>query len=185
MNYKGKAFISCSVRNEDAKFVDFVERILKSNSIEPIGTVGWHSVSPVPIADGMKGNMGEADFLVVVATPRYFQKDIVSGVKKNGVSEMIHVESGMAHMANILIVVFVKEGTDVGSFLPGVTQYITLSGELDDFYSKLNHIRVLLDNVWAKALENDKISLGKVLLYGLAGYGLYKFLKGILLKEEE
>lgn len=49
---------------------------------------------------------------------------------------MVHVETGMAFMANKPVVVFVQEETNVGSFIPNIIQYITLNGDYDDFKNK-------------------------------------------------
>lgn len=92
--YAAKAFVSCSLRKEDEPFVEFVERILLHCQIKPMGTVGRHSIAPVPIVEQMKKNIPLADFLVVVATPRYVQRDMANSSKSlYGLSEIIHVEA--------------------------------------------------------------------------------------------
>jgi len=45
-NYVAKAFLSCSLRSEDRKFVILVSDILKSFNIQPFGTVEMLTASP-------------------------------------------------------------------------------------------------------------------------------------------
>jgi hypothetical protein len=144
-----KAFVSCSLRHEDKTFVDFVESILLSNGIEPFGTVGRYSASPTNPVQLMKENIHLADIAVIIATPRYEQKDVSSGIIKHGPSEMIHSEAVMAYMANKPVVVIAKDGTDVGGFIPNITQFIILDGSLEDYYSK----RLLLQSLLLNACE--------------------------------
>ena len=142
-----KAFVSCSLRHEDTPFINFIERILRFNGVTPMGTVGRHSAAPVNPAELIKQNVHDSDIVVIVATPRYMQKDLQSGKIVYGFSEMIHVEAGIAFMSGKPVIVFVKEGTDVGSFLPNITQYITLNGLLSDFTKKQLLIKSLFTKV--------------------------------------
>lgn len=61
---------------------------------------------------------------------------------------MIHVETDMAYMAGKPVVAFVQEGTDVGNFLPNVTQYIILNGQQADLSSKWSLINSLILNAY-------------------------------------
>ncbi|MEO2052197.1 MULTISPECIES: hypothetical protein [unclassified Allomuricauda] len=179
--YAAKAFVSCSLRKEDEPFVEFVERILLHCQIKPMGTVGRHSIAPVPIVEQMKKNIPLADFLVVVATPRYVQRDMANSSKSlYGLSEMIHVEAGMAYMLGKPVVVFVKQGTAVGSFLPNVTQYITLDGTVRNLQEQGHQISQLLKNAVeqirkAKETEDQK-SFWRMVRNGLAIVGGIKVL---------
>lgn len=172
-----KAFISCSLREEDKPFVDFIERILKSHKIMPFGTVGKYSTSPENPVELMKKNIPIADFIVICATPRYIQKDLQTGIISYGLPEMVHVETGMAFMADKPVIVFVQEGTNVGSFIPNITQYVTLNGEYEDFNNKKNQVFSLLNNVFnmIKNIKNNEQmkTLGKIALWSLAIYGGY------------
>jgi len=147
--YLARAFISCSLRTEDKPFIEFIERILMAYKILPFGTVGKFSAAPTNTSELMKKNIPLADFVVIVATPRYFQKDLQADRISLAISEMLHVESGMAFMADKPLVVFVQEGTNVGNFIPTVTQYITLSGEQSDLNEKWQLIGVLLNNTYS------------------------------------
>ena len=135
-----KAFISCSLREEDKPFVELIEKILKKSKIRPFGTVGRFSVSPENPVELMKKNIPQADFVVICATPRYLQKDLHNDTITYGLPEMVHVETGMAFMADKPVVVFVKDGTDVGSFIPNITQYVTLNGEYSDYLKKRRQV---------------------------------------------
>lgn len=183
------AFLSCSLRQEDRSFVNYIERILHAHSINPIGTVGYHSASPTSTAELMKKNIPLADFVVIIATPRYLQKDINLGNSTNGISEMLHVEAGMAHMANKPVVVFVQDGTDVGNFLPTITQYITLNGEQSDLEQKWPQINSLIkhscDIVRQKKTEAQNKSLWNALTAGLAIFGGISLLNSIGTEEDE
>lgn len=179
--YAAKAFVSCSLRKEDEPFVEFVERILLHCQIKPMGTVGRHSIAPVPIVEQMKKNIPLADFLVVVATPRYVQRDMANSSKSlYGLSEIIHVEAGMAYMLGKPVVVFVKQGTAVSSFLPNVTQYITLDGTVRNLQEQGHQISQLLKNAVeqirkAKETEDQK-SFWRMVRNGLAIVGGIKVL---------
>ena len=168
-------FLSCSLREEDRPFVNYVEQILVKHNIQPIGTVGYYSAAPTNTAEHMKKNIPLADFVVIVATPRYIQKDMNSGKTSQGLSEMVHVETGMAYMANKPVVVFVQEGTNVGNFLPTITQYITLNGKQIDLQNKWNLINSLLNNAYNIVLniksKNANKSFLNVLKTGLAIVG--------------
>ncbi len=169
------AFISCSLRNEDEKFVTFIEKILRHCKVEPMGTVGRHSIAPVPVVDLMKKNIPLADFLVVVATPRYVQRDMTRGGISQGLSEMIHVEAGMAYMLEKPVVVFVKEGTAVGNFLPNITQYITLDGSNKNVQQQWPLIVKLLSEAINQAKQKkdaeEQKRFGRMLTNGLAILG--------------
>lgn len=178
-NYVATAFLSCSLRQEDRPFINYIERILKSHSIKPIGTVGLFSAAPTNTAEHMKKNIPLADFVVIVATPRYLQKDIKTGKLSYGLSEMVHVETGMAYMAGKPVVVFVQEGTDVGNFLPNVTQYIVLNGKQEDLQMKWSLINSLIRNAYnlVRQLKEQAAnnSFWSALTTGFAIFGAIKF----------
>ncbi len=181
--YAARAFVSCSLRLEDRPFVDYIERILLAYNIEPFGTVGKYSASPENPAVLMKTNIPNADFVIICATPRYLQKDLHTGRLSYGLSEMIHIETAIAYAFGKPVIVFVKEGTNVGSFIPNITQYITLNGHRDDFLAKRDLIYELLNRAYqiVKRMKENKTlkTAGKVVIYGLATYGTYKLLKAI------
>lgn len=187
-NFIATAFLSCSLRQEDRLFVNFIERILKAHYIKPIGTVGYYSSAPTSTAVHMKKNIPNADFVVMVATPRFIQKDINSGKSSQGISEMLHVEAGMAYMANKPLVVFVQEGTDVGNFLHTVTQYITLNGQQADLEQKWPQINSLIkhscDLVRQEKTEQQNKSLWKAFTTGLAIVGGFSLLNSLGNDEE-
>ncbi|MEM7085238.1 MAG: hypothetical protein AAF489_03600 [Bacteroidota bacterium] len=154
--------------------MDFVESILLEHNIRPFGTVGRYDAAPLNIAEHMRENIQKADFVVIVATPRYVQRDVKSGRKTYGLSEMVHVEAGMAYMSGKPVVVFVLDGTDVGNFLPSVTQYIVLNGQ--DHGEKWPLIKSLLNNAFNIAMRKKEpgakeITLGGFLKGALAIYG--------------
>jgi hypothetical protein len=187
-SYVATAFLSCSLRQEDKLFVNFIERILNAHYIQPTGTVGYFSSAPTSTAEHMKKNIPLADFVVLVATPRYIQKDINSGNSTQGISEMLHVETGMAYMADKPVVVFVQEGTNVGNFLPTITQYITLNGQQSDLEKKWAKINSLIkhscDIVRQKKTENQNQSFKKALKNGLAFVGVFSLLNAMGTDEE-
>lgn len=185
-DYACKAFISCSLRPDDEKYVNVVENILRQLNILPFGTVGRHSASPQNPTDLMKTNIKEADMVVIVATPRYNQTDVHNGNSKTGLSEMIQVESGMASITEKPIVVFSFENCDVGNFLPNVTQYINLEYTQEDLNKKWPLIHSLLDSAYNTAKEKleesskSSFSVSNLAKTGLMLYGGFKLFQTIL-----
>ncbi|MBX9781006.1 MAG: toll/interleukin-1 receptor domain-containing protein [Chitinophagaceae bacterium] len=179
--YVASAFVSCSLRAEDQPFVEYVCQILDAHNIRPFGTVGKFSASPENPVELMRKNIPASDFVVICATPRYLSRDLSTGIISYGLPEMVHVESGMALAYNKPVVVFVQEGTNVGSFLPNITQYITLTGDLEDYKKKQKLIYSLLSESYAfvqKLKENKSIKqVGNVAIVGLAIYGAYKLIE--------
>lgn len=183
MNYAARAFVSCSLRQEDKGFVDYICRVLEAHNIEPFGTVGKFSATPENPIALMNKNIPLADFVVICATPRYIQTDIKTGKITKGLSEMVHVETGMAIALGKPVVVFVQEGTDVGNVIPNITQYITLNGEQNDYINKKDLILSLLKGAYdfVQEVKNDKTikTIGKIAVGGLAIYGGIKILDAI------
>lgn len=151
VEYLAKAFVSRSLRKEDEKFTAFVANILHYFRIEPFGTIGGFENKAEPLGLSIRNNIEKADFIVIVATKRFFTKDAHTEIKSTSMSELIHVESGIAYAFNKPIVVFVEQGTNVGTFLPGVTQYIVLDGTQDNLRSQHGLITSLLNDALAKA----------------------------------
>jgi len=175
IKYVATAFVSCSLRQEDKEFIELVEAILHQHQIKPFGTVGMYSAAPINPAEHMRQNIPLADIVVIVATPRYLQKDLQTGQISYGLSEMVHVETGMAYMAGKPVVVFVQEGTHVGNFIPNISEYIVLNGQDIDVQNKWNLINSLLNNAYiiVKRLKESQSSkvLGNILKTGLAIVG--------------
>lgn len=151
-----KAFVSCSLREEDKAFVDLICNILRIHRIVPFGTVGMFSASPENPIQLMKANIPISDIVVICATPRYLQYDLKTGEKSYGLSEMVHVEAGIALAHGKPLVVFVQEGTYIGKALPNITQYIVLDGKSEDYNLKKPLIHSLLSNT-KKVVENLNI----------------------------
>lgn len=183
-----KAFISCSLRSDDKPFVDFIEGILCEYGIDPFGTVGKYSAGPVNPTELMKENIHLADIAVIIATKRYEQIDVMTGKVTYSPSEMIYAEAAMSFMSNKPVVVFSQEGTDVGSFIPNITQFITLDGSMEDLQKKEVLIESLLNNacVMAKNTQNSNISIEfeDFVLRALAVIGGAAILHNILKPED-
>lgn len=188
--YCANAFISCSLRNEDKTFVEYICSILKAHNIKPFGTVGKFSASPENPITLMNKNIKKADIVVICATPRYLQKDIQTGNETNGLSEMIHVETGMAIAHDKPVVVFAKEGTNVGNALPNITQYVVLTGSKKDYIDQKDKIHSLLNSAYQYSKEEQKkvqkekqdkectenwAAVGKFATLALAFTGIIKF----------
>ena len=193
--YYARAFVSCSLRAEDKPFVDFICCILEAYHIKPFGTVGKFYAAPQNPVVSMKENIKDADIVVICATPRYTLKDIHTSNETNGLSEMIHVETGMALSAGKPVVAFVKKGTNVGCVIPNITQYVELTGEEEDYREKENIISSLLNNAYkqfrVKYLQNKKeaaiakrnkedvelwANIGKVAVLIISVYVMIKFI---------
>ena len=180
------AFVSCSLRKEDSQFVELVERILGHFSIKAFGTVGRHDASAQNPIDHITRNIANADLLVVVATPRYIQQDLGTGRIEKALSEMIQVESAMAVAHGKPVLVFAQSGTDIGGFLPNVTQPIYLTGAQFDLHQNEKLIISLCGNT-LQWLENRKQELNTqatsdFIVGGLAIFGSVKLIQ--LLFEE-
>jgi len=169
------AFVSCSLRTEDRPFIDLVESILRTHNIIPTGMVGLHDASPVNPTIAMRQNIDKVDLVVIIATPRYLQQDLQSNSIHYGLSEMVHVETGIAYAFNKPVILFVQEGTYVGSFLPNVTQYIVLNGLQYDLDAKWPLICSLLQNshrtVLSQKQQKSRYQLGGFLKAALAVVG--------------
>lgn len=153
--YCATAFVSGSLSEEDKPFLDCICKELNANNIKPIGTVGKFSAAPENPIESMKKNIEEADFFVLCATPRYTQKDLHNKTEHKGLSESLHTETGMAIALEKPIIAFVQKGTDVGSVIPKITQYIELTGTEDDFKEKKNLISSLFDNAHKRIRKNS------------------------------
>lgn len=177
---KPLAFVSCSLRKEDQQFVDFICNVLIDFGVQPFGTVGKYSAYPENPIETMKRNITASDFVVIVATPRYKQEDVKSGVISNGVSEMIHFETGIAINAGKPVVVFVQHGTNVGNVLPNITQYITLDGTWENLNENLNLIHSLLYHANEVAQntkrKNTLSKIGQVAAWSIAAVATIKYL---------
>lgn len=184
-----KAFVSCSLRPEDEDYIQLVEQILKYFGIQPFGTVGKHDANAQNPIERIQFNIPDADMVVIVATPRYLQQDMGTGQTKNALSEMIHAESAMAVAFGKPVIVFAKPGTDVGGFLPNVTQPIFLSGDVCDLRKKEELICSMFENTlnW---LEDEKVrnglnTAGKVAIGGFAAFGAFKFFQWLCTEPDD
>ncbi len=186
--YAAKAFVSCSLRPEDEKFVNFICKILRAYNIEPFGTVGKFSASPENPIALMNKNIPLSDFVVIVATPRYLQKDLSTGKFSYGLSEMVHIETGMAIAHGKPVIAFVQEGTNIGNALPNITQYVVLKEEKKDLESKQSIIFSLLNNAFkfVKKIKNERSmqNTSNLILTSLATFGVIKLCE-IIFKENK
>ncbi|RUT72932.1 hypothetical protein [Ancylomarina longa] len=180
---KPKAFISCSVRDEDLKFNTAIEKVVKRYGFEPCGTVGRHVNYAEPISDSMKKEIQACDILVVAAPPRYIQSEISDKANLTyAIPEMIQVESAMAHSFEKPVVAFVQDGVNIGNFIPNITQYflvdaqtykVKASRQLKPFFKDL-HKRVAVS-----IKEKDKEAFGWLVLFSFAVVGIYTAIKWI------
>jgi hypothetical protein len=101
---------------------------------------------------------------------------------------MVHVETGMAYMADKPVVVFVQEGTEVGSFLPDVTQYIILNGRQEDLQLKWTLINSLIRNAYNIVRQIKEQAANKsfwsALTTGLAIFGGIKLAEALTSEEK-
>lgn len=180
--YLANVFVSCSLRSQDRQFIDLVTNILHYFNFNPFGTVGHFDASTDNPTILMKNNIDRCDFVVIAATKRYITKDAHSEKESNSLSEMIHTEAGMAYAKSKPIVVFVEEGTNVGNFIPNVTQYITLDKTQQNLDSQYNLIVALLNNALEKVQSHKRKNawkeIGNFALTGLAIFGGLKLFEG-------
>ncbi|WP_282127001.1 hypothetical protein [Marinifilum flexuosum] len=183
---KPKAFISCSVREEDQKFNTLVEKIVRKYGFEPCGTVGRHVNYAEPIPISMKREIDRADIVVIAATKRYIQSDIKGQNQQHAIPEMLHVESGMAYYANKPTVVFAQENVNLGGFIPNITQYFIIDNnfrvqagrQLQPFFQDLKQ-------KIANCVQNENFKVAKnVVVGGLAAYGAWQLIKNFFSNEK-
>lgn len=182
--YKPKAFISCSIRDNDKEYVELVESILRDQGIEPMGTVGRYTNYAEPIAKSMVKEMKKADVFVIAATTRYFQKTKKYQRKsQHSMSEMLHVESGMAYMNRKPMVVFVQPETHVGSFLPGITQYFEISSyeEYEQIKTKVSTLfNDIKNQIIVKIEKAEKRAITELIKNIFVVIGIVAFVRGII-----
>ncbi|EMO47266.1 hypothetical protein [Leptospira santarosai] len=173
-----KAFISCSLRNEDKPVVDWLTNLTRIFGFVPFGTVGKFTATPKPIYEEMKLGIKDADCLILFATPRYIQDDI--HLKKRtgkGISEMLHVEVGMAVASDKPVLVFVQKGTSIGSFISNLVQYIEIDPyNQQDIINKwpliANYFRSALSIIaanWEKNKNKENIKTLQTILTIIGG----------------
>lgn len=172
-----RAFVSCSLRDEDRPFVHWMFSVIRQFGFDPIGPVGLDLFAPRPISDQMTDGIRAADCLVLLATPRYLQEDIHNRARTGkGISEMLHVEVGMATMAELPVLAFVQKGTTLGGFLPSLVQYIEIDPTAqDDINTKWPHIAnyfrsalVMIQKRWADESRSNLLA-GIAVILGIIG----------------
>ncbi|MGJ4754750.1 hypothetical protein [Leptospira kmetyi] len=173
-----KAFISCSLRVEDEAFITWIIQLARIFGFSPFGTIGKYSAAPKPLYQQMKEGIEEADCLILVATPRYIQEDLHTKANTgHGISEMLHVEVGMAVASGKPVLVFVQKGTNVGSFIPNLVQYIEINPySQQDIQKKwpliANYFRSALSIItsnWEKAKNKETMKMIQGLLTIIGG----------------
>lgn len=119
-----RAFLSASLRPEDAPLVDFIERSVLGPAGFDCYTVGRNVGAPEPPAETIKAEMQRCECLVIVATTRFNATDVHSGNVVNLAPGWIDSESGMAHMRGIPITPFKSKDVQLQGLLgANVTQW--------------------------------------------------------------
>ncbi|RXQ97412.1 hypothetical protein EO244_00555 [Ancylomarina salipaludis] len=174
-NIKPKAFISCSVRDEDKKFNLAVEKIVRKHGFEPCGTVGRYVNYAEPVPVSMKKEIEACDILVVAAPPRFKQTEISSSNTNISVPEMIYIESAMAYSNEKPVVAFIQEGVSPGNFISSITQYFTVDSttlkvkekkQLKPFFTDLHN------KVSETIKENKKETALVLVIFGFVVIGI-------------
>jgi hypothetical protein len=121
-----RAFLSCSLREQDSPFVENVITLAESHGFLPQGTIGKFTQSPSPLMEDIEEEIQQYDCLIMAATPRYLQEDIHKKTQNKSISEILYVESTIAYVYDKPVLIFVQEDTHIPYFLEGITQYIIL-----------------------------------------------------------
>ena len=175
------AFISCSLRDEDRHFTNWVVKLTAQFGFQPFGTVGLLSASPNSIPHDMREMILQADCLVLAAVNRYSQTDVHDSSKTSfGMSEMMHTEVGLAHARGIPVLAFVLEGTGVGSFLPQFVQYIPirpgdqvhLNKQFPLIHSYFENAKRMIAERWRKEQTEDLKKAAGWLLSTIGGFAI-------------
>lgn len=189
-NQKPKAFISCSLRDEDEIFNNLIIQITEKMGFQPVGTVGKFSASPKPIWQQMQDGIKNADCVVLVATTRYLTQDIHDKEKTGtSISELLHIELGMAISADRPVLVFVEKGTDVGEFISSIVQYIQIDkNDKNDLDAKspliANYFRSALTIIQEKWNNDKKANIWGIIKSVLIIIGGAKVLSSLLEDED-
>lgn len=183
---KPLAFISCSIRDEDRKFVNFIIKIVKMQNFQPFGTIGLLDAFPEEIPKSMVDNIEKADCLIVIATPRYLQTEIGKNSTKKTISENIVTEIGIASAHKIPVLAFVLKGTTVHNHLKNVTQIIEI-----DPYNKLdvrnkiplinkyfNNTRNKIAGIWRSQGIDNVTKWSGIALGAVGVFTIFKYLFG-------
>lgn len=175
----------------DLPFVSMITKIAEKMGFTPMGTIGKYTAAPMPIWLQMKEGIKNADCVILVATPRYIQQDLFDREKTgHGISEMLHVELGMAIASNCPVLVFVKKGTDLGSFIPSFVQYIELEeNKTQDLENKApliaNYFRSALTIIQEKWSKEKKSGIWEIIKTVLVVIGSATFLSSIFDNDED
>ncbi len=175
---KPKAFISCSLREEDEIFNNLIIQITEKLGFQAVGTVGKFSAAPKPIWQQMQDGIKNADCVVLIATTRYLTQDIHDKEKTGtSISELLHIELGMAISSERPVLVFVEKGTDVGEFISSMVQYIEIDkNDKNDLDTKspliANYFRSalsMIQNKWSIEKKANIIGIIKSALVIIGG----------------
>lgn len=157
---------------------------------QPVGTVGKFSASPKPIWQQMQDGIKNADCVVLVATTRYLTQDIHDKEKTGtSISELLHIELGMAISADRPVLVFVEKGTDVGEFISSIVQYIQIDkNDKNDLDAKspliANYFRSALTIIQEKWNNDKKANIWGIIKSVLIIIGGAKVLSSLLEDED-
>lgn len=188
--FRPKAFISCSLRNEDKDFVDLVINITKDLGFDPFGTVGKYEASPKPLWQQMRDGIRNADCIVMALTPRYIQEDVHDRTKTGqSVSEMLHFELGMAVYKGIPVIAIASDEKVYGKILPSMVSIVVINiNDQSDFYAKWPLIQIYFKNAmkiiakkWKELNKTENLKhLKNILAFIGAATLVYLFIKSLI-----
>ena len=101
-----KAFVSCSLAQEDKEIIDFFKKIIRSFDIEP-EIYDYQEIGRVP--DKVKENIIRSDCLIAIATRR----KKIEGSDYWACPDWIQHEIALANAYNKPIAIFVEEGVKI------------------------------------------------------------------------
>jgi len=105
-----RAFISCSLAEEDLDVVEFFKRLIRSFDFEP-EVYDYQEIGRIP--DKVKEHIVRADCLIGLATRR----KKIEGIDFWACPDWIHHEVALAHAYNKPIAIFVEDGVRIEGLL--------------------------------------------------------------------
>jgi hypothetical protein len=167
---KYKAFLSCSIRQEDEMIVDIFEYILRAHGFE-VTTVGRTKFAPRPSLQVIRDELETSDCVVILATKR----------EKKGeywkTSEWVeYIEPAMAYMGRKPILAFVEKDVVVEQLIPQATQIFKFDKtnplkDKEKIDAYISSLREELHEIERKKRDEEFWNNVKIILWILGGIG--------------
>jgi len=188
-----KAFISCSLREEDQPFNAFIINLARHFGLEPCCTVGLFRAAPKAILNQMESGIEEADCLIMIATPRYLQEDISNKDKQDeAISESLLVEFVLSYKEQKPILIFALEGVKLPDIILNQVQVIYLKHKDPELHLKWKLISSYFESAhkmivrnWNRNLARGALEFTTAFLAGIGIATIADFLASVFKNRQE